>query len=141
MVQPAFALPTGTLHVPYVGTIAMPNSFTLTVPTNAVLPVTYALADGALPAGMSLYANTLWGTPTAAGTSAYTISVNDSRIAGPYPGTPAPTTVVYSTTLTVAVTAVLPASGPVACGGTIARCWRGCQPSPLAPIRAPPSPR
>ena len=121
MVQPAFALPTGTLHVPYVGTIAMPNSFTLPVPTYAVLPVTYALTAGALPAGISLYANTLWGTPTAAGTSSFTISVNDSRMVGPYPGTPAPTTVVYSTTLTVAVptiSAVLPASGPVACGGT-----------------------
>jgi hypothetical protein len=66
-------LPTGTLGVPY--------SQALTV-SGATPPNTWALTTGALPAGLSLSSTgVLNGTPAAAGTTSFTVSVTDSTAA------------------------------------------------------------
>jgi hypothetical protein len=83
-------------------------------------PYTWSLASGSLPAGLTLdAAGYFYGTPTAAGTSSFTVEVTDSL-------TPTPKTVTKSLTLSVTsgtstptpqtITFTAPASGTV--GGT-----------------------
>lgn len=68
-------------------TTSLPNGTTGTVysqtvqATGGVQPYTWSVTVGALPAGLSLNASTgaITGTPTAAGTSAFTVQVTDSQ--------------------------------------------------------------
>jgi hypothetical protein len=61
------------------GTVAVPYSQTL-VGSGGTAPYTFAVTSGALPAGLSLTAaGALAGTPTAAGTSNFTIRATDAN--------------------------------------------------------------
>jgi len=62
-------LPGGTQGTPYNQTI---------LPVGGLIPVTISLIGGALPAGLTFNAGTISGTPTAAGTSSFTIQAKDS---------------------------------------------------------------
>ncbi|MGC2617387.1 MAG: Ig-like domain repeat protein [Acidobacteriaceae bacterium] len=77
---------TGTPPPPTVSTTSLPSglvgaaySQTLAA-TGGVKPYTWSISAGTLPAGLSLAASTgiISGTPTAAGTSAFTVKVTDS---------------------------------------------------------------
>ncbi len=70
----ALTIATGSLPA---GTVGIPYSATL-MATGGSPPYTWSLAIGALPAGLTLAANTgvISGTPTAVGTSAFTIGVS-----------------------------------------------------------------
>ena len=64
------ALPQGTAGVPYAGSIAA---------TGGAPPYTFAIIRGALPAGLTLSpGGSLGGTPTAFGSSSFTVQVTDS---------------------------------------------------------------
>lgn len=81
--------------------------------------LTYALASGTLPAGLSLNGSTgaITGTPTAAGTSTFTIKVTDSSNAGPLSATSGSLTIkVNLTTAPSITTASLP-------GGTVGTAY------------------
>ena len=63
------SLPNGTVNEEYSQTLAATGSDT----------ITWSLADGSsLPAGLSLNGNTITGTPTAAGTSTFTVKAENS---------------------------------------------------------------
>jgi len=66
----AGALTTGTVGTAY-------SSVTLST-SGGANPYTYAVTTGSLPAGLSLSAGVISGTPTAAGTSNFTITATDS---------------------------------------------------------------
>jgi hypothetical protein len=59
-------------------TVGTPYSVTLSA-SGGVLPYTWSVSSGALPAGLSLSpAGVISGTPTAQGTSSFTVAVTDS---------------------------------------------------------------
>jgi uncharacterized membrane protein len=65
------SLPAGTVGVAYSATLAA---------TNGITPYTWAVISGSLPAGLSLNASSgaITGTPSASGTSGFTVLVTDS---------------------------------------------------------------
>ena len=69
---------------PSVATLNAPYSFTPSV-SGGTAPYTYALHSGSLPAGLSLNTSTgtISGTPTALGTSSFTLRVSDSSAPTP----------------------------------------------------------
>ncbi len=97
------------------GTIGAPYAQTLT-PSGGVGPYTLSLTSGALPAGLSLVGNTLSGTPTTAGSAAFSITATDTT-----PGGPVSVTRAYTLAIAGApsVTAVSPASDFTYGGATI----------------------
>ena len=70
-------------------------------------PYTYAVTAGVLPAGMTLAAGTLSGTPTVAGTFNFTVTATDSTT-----GTAANGSVAYSLVIATPTIALAPASLP-----------------------------
>ena len=66
------SLPSGTVGSSYSATL---------VATGGITPYTWSLTSGALPAGLSLNASSgaITGTPTAAGSSSFTVTVTDSN--------------------------------------------------------------
>ena len=91
--------------------------FSYTVPLavgNGTAPYTFAVSSGQLPAGLTLSSSgTVSGTPTAAGTSNFTINVTDSKnVSGSQ---------AFSLTVSPAVAVTLtPTIGTVASAGTLA---------------------
>ncbi|MGO4837600.1 putative Ig domain-containing protein, partial [Rhizobiaceae sp. 2RAB30] len=80
--------------------------------TGGTSPHVFEVASGTLPAGMSLSAaGVLSGTPTAAGTSNFTVTAKDSSSA-PGPFTSAP--IAYSLTVAAPTVSFTPASLPAA---------------------------
>ena len=68
------SLPSGSIHVPYSATVSA---------SGGVPPLAWSVASGALPSGLSLAASTtnslpISGTPTAEGSSTFTIQATDS---------------------------------------------------------------
>jgi hypothetical protein len=65
------SLPSGTVNTPYVTTL---------LATGGTLPYSWSVTSGALPAGLTLDANTgtITGTPTTAATANFTVQVQDS---------------------------------------------------------------
>lgn len=64
---------------PPAGTVGAPYNTTLTA-AGGILPYTWSLASGSLPAGLGLNsAGVISGTPTTAGTSTFTVQVVDSE--------------------------------------------------------------
>ena len=100
----AGALPDGVLGTGY------SQSFTAGGGTS---PYTYARTSGALPTGLTLSGGTLSGTPSAAGTFNFDITVSDASSVGS--GGPYTRVQSYSITIAAAptVTSVSPPSGPV----------------------------
>jgi hypothetical protein len=103
VIVPMTQTPPPSTLVPAVSTASLPNgvtgsaySQTLTA-TGGTTPYTWAIAAGTLPAGLNLSAaGVISGTPTAAGTSSFTVRVTDSA-------TPAATaTQALSLTITAA---------------------------------------
>jgi hypothetical protein len=77
----------------------MGNAYSQTLAaTGGTIPYSWSLSNGTLPAGLSLNAATgvIYGTPTAAGTSNFTVMVTDSAV------TPDTATMVLSVTVTTA---------------------------------------
>jgi len=67
------SLPSGTVNVAY-----SPQTFTASGGTS---PYTWSVASGSLPTGLSLsQSGTISGTPTAAGTSTFTVQVRDNAL-------------------------------------------------------------
>ena len=73
----ALAITTGSLSVPVVGALYSAEVET----TGGTAPVTFAVSAGSLPAGLSLNTSTgaISGTPTAAGSFAFTIRATDAH--------------------------------------------------------------
>ena len=92
-VTPALAVATTSVPAASAGT-AYPDTYLSA--TGGISPYTWAVTSGALPPGMTLDANSgdLAGTPTSAGTFAFTVGVTDSE--------PIPVTVTQDLSLTVA---------------------------------------
>ena len=95
----------GTVGVPYSGTLTGVGGYS----TGAY---TFALASGALPAGLTLSAGgTLSGTPTAAGTSTFTVQVTSAAASlPPLTATQSYTVVIYPV---LAITLATASSGSV----------------------------
>lgn len=103
---PAITLPATTLSN---GTVGSAYAATLNAATGGTAPYTYAVASGALPAGVTLSGSgALSGTPTAGGTFNFTVTATDSSTGtGPYSSSPrsysltiaAPTITLPPTTL------------------------------------------
>jgi len=74
------SLPTGTVGTTYSGTLKA---------ANGVAPYTWIIANGALPAGLTLTADSglISGTPTAVGMSSFTVQVTDSTTPTPQAAT------------------------------------------------------
>src|ERR1700691_1757211 len=65
------SLPAGSVGTPYSATIAA---------TGGTAPYTFSVTTGTLPAGLTLSTGgTISGTPTAVGTSPFTVTVTDSE--------------------------------------------------------------
>jgi hypothetical protein len=77
----AVGLPSLVISVnptPPVGTIGKPYSFTFTASGGDGGPYTWSVVSGTLPPGLTLTsAGVLWGTPTAVGSSTFTVGVDD----------------------------------------------------------------
>lgn len=97
-------------------TVATAYSQTLTA-SGGTAAYTYAIASGALPAGLTLSSSgVLSGTPTAGGTFNFTVTATDSSTGnGPYTGSRAYSLVVNAPTL-----AVTPASGGLSASAGVA---------------------
>ena len=95
------------------GAVGSAYSVSLTA-TGGTAPYTTALTSGALPAGLTLSNNVLSGSPTIAGTYAFTITTTDSTSPTPL-SVPSPYTLSVTGAPTVA--SVSPSTGP-ANGGT-----------------------
>ncbi|RZA31816.1 MAG: autotransporter outer membrane beta-barrel domain-containing protein, partial [Lysobacteraceae bacterium] len=113
-------------------------SATINPASGGTAPYTYAITSGALPAGMTLAANgTLGGTPTAAGTFAFGITVTDSSTgAGPYTASRAN----YALTILVDAPVANPVSATVAYGSSdnpITLSIGGGAPSSVATVALP----
>ena len=117
-----------TASVPY-GVVNTPYSTTL-VATGGVLPLSWAVTAGTLPAGLTLStAGVLAGTPTAAVSTSYTVRVTDSSTPTPLQVSVLLSQVVYNPL--AITTTTLPAATPntaytttlVASGGTGTYVW------------------
>ncbi|MBU6199763.1 MAG: putative Ig domain-containing protein, partial [Xanthomonadaceae bacterium] len=107
-------------------TVGAAYSQTITA-SGGTSPYTFALATGALPAGLTLTsAGVLSGTPTAGGTFNFTVTATDSSAApGPYSGSQAytltvnpPTIVLSPSTLPAATVGIAYSQTITASGGT-----------------------
>ena len=103
-------LPSGTVNVPYTST-------TLTVPGVAIS--NWAVTAGTLPAGLTLNASTgvISGTPTAAGSSTFTISATPAAVTASLPPVVQSFTIVISAAPPT-VTITLPSTGVAATQST-----------------------
>ncbi|MCW2495751.1 putative Ig domain-containing protein [Jatrophihabitans sp.] len=74
------ALPTLTFAAPPAGQVGLSYSASLSV-SGGSLPLTWSISAGSLPSGLALNASTgaVTGTPTAVGSSAFTVSVVDAN--------------------------------------------------------------
>ena len=99
---------------PVAGSVGTAYSQSLSPASGGTAPYTYALATGALPAGLSLASNgTLSGTPTAGGTFNFTVTATDSSTGtGPFSTT--------SGTLTLTVSAPTITVSPASLGNATA---------------------
>ena len=95
---PVIELSSG-LEWTYVG-VAYADSITA---SGGTAPYSYAVSDGALPAGLTLDAATgaITGTATAGGIFGFTVTATDSSTGGPYSGSLAYELVVYSPDITL----------------------------------------
>ena len=80
-------------------------------------PYTYSISAGALPAGITLTAGVLAGTPTASGTFNFTVTATDSSTT-PLTGTVAYTLTVSPAVVTAPTITITPATLPAATVGT-----------------------
>jgi uncharacterized repeat protein (TIGR03803 family) len=89
------SLPAGTVNIPY--------SASLTA-TGGLPPYTWSVISGSLPAGLTLNANSgvISGTPTAAGTSNFTVQVTDSESPPANASAPLSITVTVTPTFSIA---------------------------------------
>jgi hypothetical protein len=86
------SLPAGVTATGYSGTLQA---------TGGVLPYTWSITNGQLPAGLSINSSgTITGTPVLAGTSTFTVQVADSEV-NPTTGNPNPMTATKQFTITV----------------------------------------
>lgn len=69
--------PSVTTNAPPAGTVGTAYTTSLTA-ANGVPPYTWSVTAGTLPAGLTLAGNTISGTPTAYGTSNFTVQVKDA---------------------------------------------------------------
>ncbi|WP_446744206.1 beta strand repeat-containing protein [Silvibacterium acidisoli] len=90
-------LPTGTVGVPYTGTIGA---------SGGTSPYNCAVTGGTLPAGLTLTGCTISGTPTTPGTSPFTVTVTDSG--SPQKTASGPETITIEPSGTLSLTATLP---------------------------------
>lgn len=97
-------------------TVATAYSQTLTA-SGGTAAYTYAIASGALPAGLTLSSSgVLSGTPTAGGTFNFTVAATDSSTgSGPYTGSRA-----YSLNVNAPTLAITPASGNLSASAGVA---------------------
>ncbi len=88
------------------GTVGQPYSQTVTA-TGGTTPYTWSISVGSLPAGLTLNASTgvISGTPTAAGTSSFTVAVSDSSTPT-QTATQALSIAVNATTLSITTTSL-----------------------------------
>ncbi len=94
-------LPGGTVGTPYLATLTA---------TGGVLPYTWSVSSGSLPAGLTLTTNadstaTISGTPTTLGTSTFSIQVADAE-PPPATGTSGPLSVYIEGSLTITTTSL-----------------------------------
>ncbi|MCU1237537.1 MAG: Ig family protein, partial [Candidatus Solibacter sp.] len=113
------SLPAGTVATPYSQTLAA---------SGGTPPYTWTLAGGSLPTGLTLAANgTISGTPTAAGSSIFTVKATDSASASATATLSiaiAPATLAITTSSLPAGTAATPYSQTLAAsGGTPPYTW------------------
>jgi hypothetical protein len=87
------------------GIVGTAYSITLAA-TSGTPPYTWSISSGTLPAGLALSGNTISGTPTAAGSSSFTIEVTDSA-STPQTGTLPATLVINPATLVITTTSPL----------------------------------
>ena len=86
------SLPAGVTATGYSGTLQA---------TGGVLPYTWSITNGQLPAGLSINTSgTITGTPVLAGSSTFTVQVADSEV-NPTTGNPNPMTATKQFTITV----------------------------------------
>ncbi len=103
MTVPTLQLTTATLNG---GTAGTAYTATLTA-SGGTSPYTWSVASGALPAGLALSTGgTISGTPTASGSSSFTIAVKDAESK--------PQTVTSALTLTIAAAPTAPSTPPPA---------------------------
>ncbi|MGA7920691.1 MAG: putative Ig domain-containing protein [Candidatus Acidiferrales bacterium] len=107
------SLPTATLNQAYTGPVTA---------TGGIPPLSWKIASGTLPAGLSLAASTsdtvnITGTPTAGGTSTITIAVTDSTGAS---STSGPLTIVVSSLGFTTTSPLPPATTGIAYSDTFA---------------------
>jgi hypothetical protein len=70
-----------TLNVISISTGALPNNFTFSLAGTLAAPATWSIVSGSLPAGLSMNSSgAISGTPTTAGSSAFTVQVGDGSI-------------------------------------------------------------
>ena len=116
-------LPNGTVNIPYTST-------TLTVPGVAIS--NWAVTTNTLPAGLNLNASTgvISGTPTAAGSSTFTISATPGSVAASLPPVVQSFTIVISAAPTITITG-LPSVGVAATQSTATVTLSGAYPSDI----------
>lgn len=107
------SLPTATLNQAYTGPVTA---------TGGIPPLSWRIASGSLPAGLSLAASSsdtvnITGTPTAGGTSTITIAVTDSTGAS---STSGPLTIVVSSLAFTTTSPLPPATTGIAYSDTFA---------------------
>ncbi len=88
------------------GTVGTAYSMNLAA-TGGTPPYTWSLSAGTLPAGLKLSGGAISGTPTAAGSSAFTIKVTDSALPTPQIASLAATLAVNPVPLTISTTSPL----------------------------------
>ncbi len=113
VVLPATSLPAGAAGAAY--------ATALSPATGGVAPYTYVVTAGALPAGITLNSasGALSGTPTAAGTFAFTVRATDSTTGTPGQASRSYSITVAAPVLTIAPTTLPPGSVGVAYNQTL----------------------
>ena len=102
------------------GTVSQPYTQTLTA-TGGTSPIAWSLDSGALPAGLSLStAGVISGTPTAAGTSNFTVQVTDSTPPTPQTTTKSFQLIIGAATPTLTITIPAGSSLP---GGSVGSAY------------------